>query len=61
MHIFTTLKSHNKIILETSQPHHVHIYLYEGCLKSSWTGSNVPLLCTGRWWLLCQVVVMEVT
>jgi hypothetical protein len=31
---------------------------YEGHLKSSWTGVSEPLLCRGRWWLLCQVIVV---
>jgi hypothetical protein len=35
--------------------------LQEGCLKSSWTGGSMPLLCRGRWWLLREVVVVGVT
>jgi len=35
--------------------------LYEGRLKSLWTGGSTPLLCRGRRWLLCQVVVVGVT
>jgi hypothetical protein len=35
--------------------------IYEGCFKSSWTGGSEPLLCRGRRWLLCQVVVVGVT
>jgi hypothetical protein len=31
---------------------------YEGHLRSSWTGGSAPLLCKGRRWLLCQVVVV---
>jgi len=30
-------------------------------LKGSWTGGLAPLLCRGRRWLLCQVVVVVVT
>jgi hypothetical protein len=35
--------------------------MYEGRLKSSWIGGSAPLLCRGRRWLLCQVVVAGVT
>jgi hypothetical protein len=35
--------------------------IYEGRLKSSWNGGSAPLLCRGRRWLLCQVVVVGVT
>jgi hypothetical protein len=35
--------------------------VYEGRLKSSWTGGSAPLLRRGRRWLLCQVVVVGVT
>jgi hypothetical protein len=35
--------------------------IYEGRLKSSWSGGSAPLLYRGRRWLLCQVVVVEVT
>jgi len=35
--------------------------LYEGHMKSSWTGGSESLLCIGRRWLLCQVVVVGVT
>jgi hypothetical protein len=34
---------------------------YDGRLKISWTGRSAPLLCRGRRWLLCQVVVVGVT
>jgi len=34
---------------------------HEGRLKSSWTDSSAPLLYIRRRWLLCQVVVVEVT
>jgi len=37
------------------------IIIYEGRWKSSWTGGIAPLLCRGRRWLLCQVVVVGVT
>jgi hypothetical protein len=33
---------------------------YEGHLKSSWTGGSALLLCRGRRFLLCQVVVVGV-
>jgi hypothetical protein len=36
------------------------VLIYEGCLKNSWTGGSAPLLCRGRRWLLCQVVVVGV-
>jgi hypothetical protein len=32
--------------------------IYKGHLKSSWTGGSLPLLCSGRHWLLCQVAVV---
>jgi hypothetical protein len=35
--------------------------IYVSRLKSSWTGSSSPLLSAGRWWLLCQDVVVGVT
>jgi len=35
--------------------------MYKGSLKSSLTGGSAPLLCGGRRWLLCQVVVVRVT
>jgi hypothetical protein len=35
--------------------------IYEGRFKSLWTGGSAPLLCRGRRWLLCQVVVVGVT
>jgi len=37
------------------------VTIYNGYLQSWWSGSCVPLLCRGRRWLLCQVVVVGVT
>jgi hypothetical protein len=39
----------------------VRFLTYEDRLQSSWTGGSAPLLCRGRRWLLCQVIVVGVT
>jgi hypothetical protein len=54
LHVFTLSDFPQRQLLHKSR----YTCIYEGCLKSSWTGGSTLLLCRGRQWLLCQVVVV---